>query len=320
MARSTQTSRMKSSWLWIGLLFTTLGAGPAACPPLADPPPAQPIDEPGPYATASYEYFYPTEHGTAQSTIVYPTSIEAAPFPAIVMAPGYCAIAAWQTWVGNHLASHGYVVLTFTDPTFCVGTPYGQDEGARGGFAALESESATPGRPIFGLVDSTRRGIIGHSMGAGTATQLATEDPNVLAFATMGLGGLVDSAPPLIGRPMLLIDGNLDCQAGYTGDITAYEALYRADRQLVVIAGGNHSGFTDEGSLGDVLGPALGDCERTIQVEDHQHRLARRYFTAWFDWYLKGDAEVLPYLGGEPAQADLAAGLLTEMRAHIAGG
>lgn len=300
-------------------LLAVLGASTPGCPPLATPPPSTALDEPGPYGIASYDYFYSTTFGLVQSTITSPTSSEAAPYPAVVMAPGYCAIAGWQTWVGKHLASHGYVVLTFTDPTFCSSTEYGQDVGMEAGFDVLAAEASTPGRPIFGLVDIVRRATIGHSMGAGTAAKVSTTDAAVLAAVMMGGGGLGEPLVSEISAPLLLMAGDLDCQAGYLNDLSTYGVLAGVPKQVVVIAGANHSGFTDEGSLGDVLGPSLGDCPRTIEVEDHQHRLARRYFTAWLDHFVKGQDDALGYLGGAGAESDLASGLLSHMQADLGG-
>lgn len=300
-------------------LLALLGASPPGCPPLATPPPSTALDEPGPYEVASYDYFYSTSFGLVQSTITYPASSDEAPYPAVVMAPGYCAIAGWQTWVGKHLASHGYVVLTFTDPTFCSSTQYGQDVGMEAGFEVLASEGSTSGRPIFGRVDLARRATIGHSMGAGTAAKVSTTDGAVRAAVMMGGGGLGEPLVSEISVPLLLMAGDLDCQAGYLDDLTTYDVLAGVPKQVVVIAGANHSGFTDEGSLGDVLGPALGDCPRTIEVEDHQHRLARRYFTAWLDHFVKGEDDSLGYLGGAGAQADLASGSLSHLRTNLGG-
>lgn len=300
-------------------LLAVLGAGPGACPPLATPPPATPLDEPGPLAIASYDYFYATSFGLVQSTITYPTDADAGPYPAVVMAPGYCAIAGWQAWVGKHLTSHGYVVLTFTDPTFCSSTEYGQDVGMEAGFDVLALEGSTPGRPIFGVVDIARRATIGHSMGAGTAAKVSTTDAAVRAAVMMGGGGLGEPVVSQLSVPLLLMAGDLDCQAGYLNDLSTYDVLTGVPKQVVVIAGANHSGFTDEGSLGDVLGPLFGDCARTIAVEDHQHRLARRYFTAWLDHFVKGEDDSLGYLGGAGAQADLASGSLSHLRTNLGG-
>lgn len=298
-------------------LLAVLGASPPGCPPLATPPPSTVLDEPGPYAVASYDYFYSTSFGLVQSTITYPADADVGAYPAVVMAPGYCAIAGWQTWVGQHLASHGYVVLTFTDPTFCSSTTYGQDVGMEAGFDVLALEASTPGRPIFGRVDITRRATIGHAMGAGTAARVSTTDAAVRAAVMMGGGGLGEPLVSQISVPLLLLAGDLDCQAGYLDDLSTFEVLAGVPKQVVVIAGANHSGFTDEGSLGDVLGPALGDCPRTVEVEDHQQRLARRYFTAWLDHFVKGQDDTLGYLGGAAAQADLAAGLLSHLQADL---
>ena len=81
------------------------------------------------------------------------------------------------------------------------------------------------------------------------------------------------------------------------------------------ITGGNHIGFVDE--LFARLAEWLGiDEPKGIEFAE-QRRISRKYFTAWFQYHLKGFDEYYTYIFGDEAQNDLDTGILSDLRYNI---
>lgn len=281
----------------------------SGCPAYPTPPAPTPADEPGPFGVAVHETAFQNGNGNYLATVKYPAEGTGAPYPVVAVAPGTCAIRDWYRWVGDHLATHGYVVLTFTAPNPCFGGPFQISDGFRDGIAQLEAEGADAGSPLFGLVDATARGVMGHSLGAIALELFA-------AFAPGDVEAAVALAPgPLDGPTMAMIAAPIQIQGASNDGIVppararaAYDLVTGAPRQLLTIEGGNHVSFNDEGSIADIGGPLIGDGTRTVAGRDHFQRLSRRYFTAWFDYHLKGIAAARDYLDGAQAVQDQADG------------
>ena len=86
-------------------------------------------------------------------------------------------------------------------------------------------------------------------------------------------------------------------------------------KEYLSITGGNHIGFIDDfvAKIAEWLGL---DNPKGIEFAE-QRRVSRKYFTAWFQYHLKGLDEYYTYIFGEEAQNDLDAGILTELLYHI---
>jgi predicted dienelactone hydrolase len=281
------------------------------------PPPPTAADEPGPYTIAAWDTSFSDSNGLYGAKVQYPTSAAGAPYPAVVVAPGLCANESLNHWIGDHLATFGYVVLTFTPPDACFGGPPQRRDGLIDGLAYLVSQAADPASPVFGLVDPTKRGIVGHSQGADGALMASLAHPTIGASVPMAPSRQDASFLEPLVVPTQIQAGELDCMLPPDQAADDYDRLVSASRMILTIKGANHTGFNDEGSLYDVIGPLIGDCARTIDASDHQQRLSRRYFTAWFQVMLKGDASYLTYLDGAQAEADVAAGLFTDFRSNL---
>jgi dienelactone hydrolase len=90
-------------------------------------------------------------------------------------------------------------------------------------------------------------------------------------------------------------------------------------KAYVEINGGSHAGFIDAWvlSFGDSLEQALGG---GIEIEvQEQHRVSQKYFTSWFNYYLKGQTGYGTYLFGAEAQADVGGGVLSALETSIPG-
>jgi dienelactone hydrolase len=99
-------------------------------------------------------------------------------------------------------------------------------------------------------------------------------------------------------------------------------------KSYVEINGGNHVGFFneliydyDEASFALYDTPILllfqmMDSEPTISMK-YQHRISRKYFTAWFQYFLKDLYEYETYIFGETAENDLNSGVLSDWEYNI---
>ena len=86
-------------------------------------------------------------------------------------------------------------------------------------------------------------------------------------------------------------------------------------KEYLSIAGGNHIGFIDDfvARIAEWLGL---DNPRGIDFSE-QHRVSRKYFTAWFQYHLKGLNEYFTYIFGEEAQNDFDAGILYDLKYNV---
>ena len=306
-------------------LATTLLAGCL----LEEPPPPTPVDEPGPHATELLETSFVHDGRSYDAVVYHPASSAGAPYPSVAFSHGACSRMRYYSFLTEHLASHGYVVIAYNSPgspdqwchLFLGGDPTNLDHdahlaGLQGGLAHLAELGADPVSPLFERVDPDRSAILGHSWGAWMVLRAAALDSSIDAVVAIASW---DPAASQVQSPSLILggslDGSSDCETSPGGLAWVYDLLpVSTDRQLVEIAGANHI-FQDF----DVPSQIVGDCRREIEFEDHQLRLARRYATAWLDHFLKGKPEAETYLTGDQAQQDVAAGLFTDFRYSIGG-
>ena len=303
----------------------------AGCVP-EEAPPSTPADEPGPFPVATLETTFSNVHGTYAAIVHYPDSSAGAPYPAVTFSHGNCGFKGLYTWVGAHLASHGYVVLAYDNPGVgCNLLPGFQHleldheahvDGLIDGLSHLADLGAGPGGPLAGQVDPDRTAVMGHSWGANTSFDAAAADATIDAVVPIAGTAIPTSTLEAISAPTLFLAGDLDCMV-YPPDQPAnygenYERLPAStDRELITLSGANHGGFLLLDPFG--LGTLVGDCERTIALDAHQHRLSRRYFTAWFEVFLKGRNEFETYLTGAQAHQDVDDGLFADFRYVIDG-
>jgi predicted dienelactone hydrolase len=298
----------------IGLLILGLIACKTQDPPPLTPSPTQ-LDEPGTYTLAKLNTRLQNDYGGYPSTVYYPAQ-GGGPFPAITFSPGLASNKALNRWVGDHLATHGYVVLIFTVPNPLLLRTHQQQAGFELGFDYLEQQNADPASPLYGMVDTETRAIMGHSLGAMASLRAA---------ATLDVDAVVPLAPyeieleylTAVTAPTQIHAATQDCITPAENALYDYEMLGSQIKQLITINGGNHVSFNDAGSVAEIIGGALFDCNAVIDTFNHHQRLSRRYFTAWLEYLLKGQTQYEPYLFGALAQQDLASELLTELRFEL---
>jgi predicted dienelactone hydrolase len=287
-------------------------------------------DLPGRFQVGWYDLTYASSFGDVHARIWYPAAEESdhgaadaseGPYPAIVIAPAAFSGSAQFKWLGTHLASHGYVVLSYNPPKL-LGTKFSMHAvGISAGIDALERETARRASPIAGLVDTDAVGVSGVSLGGGGALEAGGKDPRIKAIVALTPGwdphhpdnaASVDAEVPHIQAPTLLASGQLDCiSAGGTKHY--YDLLPHVSKEWIEIGGGNHVQFVDSAFSFQIALPGIPhDCKASVS-KDEQLVVSRKYTTAWFELYLKGRKAYRSTLFGSLAHADLSSGVLSSV-------
>jgi predicted dienelactone hydrolase len=289
-----------------------------------------PPDQPGPFHVGWYKIWYKVSpYGVYRATIRYPATRDGwrapldtsqAPYPGIVVANGFAGSERQITWIPEHLTSYGYVTLCFTPPHKVSGSTTQWAFGFGGGFQTLLQQNSSPSSPMHGAFDNNTRGAIGLSMGGGGCLE-ATGTPGFFIDAAVALAPATKSSVLAAARnitvPTQLQVGTLDGLVPAASVLRLYtDTLTNGTvKEYLAITGGNHIGFIDQKYA--QFAARLGiDTPAGITVEQ-QHNVSRRYFTAWFQYYLRHLDGYGTYLFGDDAQYDVDSGILADLRFHI---
>lgn len=130
------------------------------------------LTESGPLQPVSSDLqtFVPTL-GSQPMLIYYPLSIATlGPRPIVVISHGGGHDYTWYDYLGNHFASHGYVVMSHPNQFF--GSPPVSLHYLE---ALIDQQDTLNGGVLDGRLDTDRIAFIGHSLGGQTAIQAYTE-------------------------------------------------------------------------------------------------------------------------------------------------
>ncbi len=117
--------------------------------------------------------------GFGGGTIYYPTSTSAGTFGAVAISPGFTASQSSVAWLGPRLASQGFVVITI-DTRSTLDQP---DSRGTQLLAALDYLTRTSS--VRTRIDSSRLGVMGHSMGGGGSLAASRTRPALQAAVPM---------------------------------------------------------------------------------------------------------------------------------------
>ncbi|MGW7265809.1 bis(hydroxyethyl) terephthalate hydrolase [Streptomyces sp. NPDC054842] len=157
----------------------------------------------GPYAVSETSVSSLSVTGFGGGTIYYPTSTSDGTFGAIAISPGYTAYQSSIAWLGPRLASQGFVVFTI-DTNTTLDQPASRGDQLLSALDYLTTRSTVRTR-----IDSTRLGVMGHSMGGGGTLEAAKDRPSLQAAIPL-TGWNLDKSWPEIKTPTLIFGADGD--------------------------------------------------------------------------------------------------------------
>ncbi|MFF9044110.1 alpha/beta hydrolase family protein [Streptomyces parvulus] len=160
----------------------------------------------GPYSVADTSVSSLSVTGFGGGTIYYPTSTSDGTFGAVVISPGFTAYQSSISWLGARLASQGFVVFTI-DTNTTLDQP---DSRGRQLLAALDY--LTERSSVRGRIDSSRLGVMGHSMGGGGSLEAAKSRPSLQAAIPLTPWN-TDKSWPEVSTPTLIFGADGDTVA-----------------------------------------------------------------------------------------------------------
>lgn len=229
--------------------------------------------------------------------------LRAGRFPLLVFSHGNGGIRHQNVFQVEHLASHGYIVVS-PDHTGNAGLtplpdralPYdrsGRGRSARArpldvSFLITEMlrRAGQSGGWLAGRLDADRIGILGHSFGGFTVCKVAETDRRVKAILPMTVAyGRKTSVP------MLLMLGDKDRTMGVAGNAVSrlYYLACQGPKHLVSLKRGGHFSFTDMDYIHPGFGDGVGGGE--FLSNPRAKAVVKAYTLAFFDHYLRGDAD-----------------------------
>ncbi|MGW8744798.1 bis(hydroxyethyl) terephthalate hydrolase [Streptomyces sp. NPDC055794] len=160
----------------------------------------------GPYSVADTSVSSLAVTGFGGGTIYYPTSTSDGTFGAVVISPGFTAYQSSISWLGARLASQGFVVFTI-DTNTTLDQP---DSRGRQLLAALDY--LTGRSSVRSRIDSSRLGVMGHSMGGGGSLEAAKSRPSLQAAIPLTPWN-TDKSWPEVSTPTLIFGADGDTVA-----------------------------------------------------------------------------------------------------------
>ncbi|MEV7486561.1 alpha/beta hydrolase family protein [[Kitasatospora] papulosa] len=160
----------------------------------------------GPYATSQTSVSSLSVRGFGGGTIYYPTSTSDGTFGAVAISPGFTAYQSSIAWLGPRLASQGFVVFTI-DTNTTADQPASRGDQLLAALDYLTGSSSARSR-----IDSSRLGVMGHSMGGGGTLEAAKDRPSLQAAIPL-TGWNTDKTWPEVKTPTLVIGADGDTVA-----------------------------------------------------------------------------------------------------------
>ncbi len=304
-------------------------AGQDVAPDLFTPPP-DPID-PGPHQIIEAQFELPV----GQDGIVVPLDIALpdapGPFPVIVFTHGFALKASFYQTYKNHLASWGFVAILPTMPGTAF-SPKTHDELAAYIMAIMDwvqETSDDPQGPLMGKAAPDNFGLSGHSMGGKVSLLVASKDPRVAASFTLdpvdsaspmgdqtGFPSVTPELMPLISIPLAFAGETLDgtppegskqsC-APADQNFEQYFLHAQAPAFKFDFPGANHMSFLDSADCGIFCAV----CQKATTDTDKVRDLSQRYMIAFYNTYLKDEAEYEYWFSGDGLQTEVESGFVT---------
>ena len=200
---------------------------------------------------------YPGASSRTLVTDVWWPTDRADPAPLVVVSHGYLDSRQGEAYLGQHLASRGYVVAAPDFPLSHLGSPGGptlndiQNQPGDVSFVIdqILQRTRTPGDPLQGHVDGRRIGATGLSLG-GLTTLLVTYHRDLRdkrISAAMPIAPVGCFLTPRFFRtartPLLVMQGTTDLIVPFAENGQRAFDDSRRPHLLVALDGGSHTGF-----------------------------------------------------------------------------
>ncbi|MGW2520805.1 alpha/beta hydrolase family protein [Streptomyces sp. NPDC001617] len=227
-------------------------------------------------------------------------------YPLILLSPGFTMPRTEITSLAEDLASRGYVIALVDHTYENSGTTF--PDGQTLTCAVCDDPDAYPPETIeqsrakdlsfvideltdrshpawrhAGLIDSSRIGVAGHSLGGASAVPTMAHDRRVRAG--VDLDGTMFAPVPadgLGGRPFMMIGHPTG--TGEDPTWTAAWSRLTGWKRWLTVTGSDHAGFTDLPVLAEALG--IPDPSTTLSPA-RAVQLTRTYVAAFFDLHLR---------------------------------
>ncbi len=218
-----------------------------------------------PYVATLNGSFDVQGRGTYKVVVYYPEYGSGKPYPAVVFAHGFGSCSSWHKWIGRLLARNGYVMLSFTVPNRVSTEVQQWVDGFEGGITYLQ-ELNKDSPQLSGMIDMSRLGVMGHSMGGMAAIVAASRNPKIKAAVILAAPYMKDkqfddeyaeklrleidwdgvlTASRSINVPIQFQVGTRDAFASDNAG-KYYEAVNSSLKEFVTIEGGNHVQYLDD--------------------------------------------------------------------------
>lgn len=235
--------------------------------------------------------------------------------PLVVLSPGYKKPRATLSALAEDLASHGYVVAvvdhtyenvatSFPDGrvTGCASCDIPHDldfwqklEQGRAADVSFVLDELTRPHPKWRgahLIDPSRIGMAGHSVGGASTISTMVDDSRIRAG--MDIDGTTDTPllAPGLSRPFMFLSHQLTptlCQPGVNAPWERDWQQMTGWKRWLEVAGTVHASFTDIGLFADQFGIDIG----ASTTGERTQAITRAYVNAFFDQHLRGKPQPL---------------------------
>jgi len=242
----------------------------------------------GPHQVKSYTAGLESEN---YSTAIVHYPVGKGPFPVTSVSGGWNMNKEQMLWLSAHLASHGFITITFTqkEDVIFADTKLWAD-GHLGCLKKIKEENKRPESPVYGKVDTNNMGIIGFSMGgSATIDAAAVMGPAVKAAIALAPNSLTQ---PNITAATMVITGSADKEARPFNLKRGYDRIPSSTtKAFVTLKGMTHHDWLDSTKHQDI---------------------ARKLITSWHKVHLAGDSSFQTHISGTEHQKDVDTGLFTE--------
>ncbi|WP_338117965.1 dienelactone hydrolase family protein [Streptomyces coryli] len=195
----------------------------------------------GHYAVSQSSVSRISVSGFGGGTIYYPTSTADGTFGAIAISPGFTATQSTIAWLGPRLASQGFVVFTIDTNTT-------SDQPASRGRQLLSAlDYLTQRSTVRSRIDSSRLGVMGHSMGGGGSLEAAKSRTNLQAAIPL-TGWNTDKSWPEIKTPTLIVGADGDSIAPVSSHSEPFYTSLSSSLDRAYLELNNASHFTPNSS------------------------------------------------------------------------